>query len=138
MPKQLSKTILLSQGRNYQITPKWHIIYLQTIASNVLGSVKLSFSCCVRSSFRYVIYKLTQDWALNDINLWKKRNHTHTCTHKHTNTDIYIYEQETNVSKCCVVKINKKHNVCLTNVHILLILSHVCEWWDSQRLQFIY
>ena len=40
---------------------------------------------------------------------------------------IYIYKQETSVSMCCVVKINKKHNVCLTNFCILLILSHVCE-----------
>ena len=31
------------------------------------------------------------------------------------------------VCMCCVVKINKKHNVCLTNFRILLILSHVCE-----------
>ena len=111
MPKQLSKNILLSRGRNYQITPKWHILYLQTIASNVLESVKLSFSCCVRPSFRFVLYKLTQDWTLNNINLWKKKrntdnNHTHTCTHKHTHTDIlyiyiyiyiYIYEQQTSV-----------------------------------------
>ena len=42
---------------------------------------------------------------------------------------VYIYEQETSVSvcMCCVVKINKKNNVCLTNFRILLILSHICE-----------
>ena len=33
---------------------------------------------------------------------------------------------------------NKKHKVCLTNFRILLILSHVCEWRNPQRLQFIY
>ena len=26
---------------------------------------------------------------------------------------------------CCVVKINKKHNVCLTNFHILLIVMSI-------------
>ena len=31
------------------------------------------------------------------------------------------------VCMCCIVKINKKH-ACLMNFHILLILSHVCEW----------
>ena len=51
---------------------------------------------------------------------------------------IYIYGQGTSVCICCVVKINRKHNVCLTSFRILLILSHVCKWRDSQRLQFIY
>ena len=40
---------------------------------------------------------------------------------------IYIYEQETSVCMCCVAKANKKH-VCFTNLRILLIHSHVCEW----------
>ena len=40
---------------------------------------------------------------------------------------IYIYEQETSVCMCCVAKTNKKH-VCFTNLRILLIHSHVCEW----------
>ena len=35
------------------------------------------------------------------------------------------------VCVCYVVKINKKHNICLTNFRILLILSHVCEWSNT-------
>ena len=68
----MSKTILLSRSRNYRITPKWYIIYLQTVASNVFQSVKLFFSCCARPSFRFIPFKLTQDWTSNNINLWKK------------------------------------------------------------------
>ena len=116
MPKQLSKTILLSRGRNYRITPKWHIIYLRTIASNVFWAVKHSFSCCARSSFRFVPFKLTQDWTLNDFNLWRKeilttikvyeivliliyintdtqtKTHKHKHTNTHTHTHTYIYQ----------------------------------------------
>ena len=43
---------------------------------------------------------------------------------------IYKYEQDTSdtsVCMCCAVKIKQKHNVCLTNFHIFLILSHVCK-----------
>ena len=31
-------------------------------------------------------------------------------------------------------QLNKKHKFCLTNFRILLIISHVCKWWNSQRL----
>ena len=66
-------TTLWSRGRNYWIAPKWHSIYLQTIASKVFLSVKLFFSCRVLpASFRFVPFKLKQDCTSNDINLWEK------------------------------------------------------------------
>ena len=49
---------------------------------------------------------------------------TNVYTHKHTHT--HTYEQETSVCMCCIVTIKQKTQI-LTNFHILLILSHVCE-----------
>ena len=52
---------------------------------------------------------------------------------------VYMWEQETSVCMCCtVIKKPKKHKVCLINNRILLILSHVRDWWNPQCLQFIY
>ena len=56
---------------------------------------------------------------------------------------IYVlYNVYMNKKPVCVCvaqwQLNKKHKVCRTNFRMLLILSHVCGWWNSQRLQFIY
>ena len=51
--------------------------------------------------------------------------------HIHIHIYIYIYMLMTR-NQCVYVlhskKNNKKHKVCLTNFHSLLILNHVCEW----------
>ena len=51
---------------------------------------------------------------------------------------LFIYEQETSVCMCCVVKINKKHNVCLTNFRILLIFSHVCDVCNTDGMRTLF
>ena len=119
MPKQLIKTILLSRGRNYRIIPKWYIIYLQTVASNVFQSVKLFFSCCVRPSFRFIPFKLTQDWTSNNINLWKKINiDNDQSIWNSINSYIYIYIYNTDTYNCSTT--SKKYQPT--------------QWWWFQKV----
>ena len=110
LPKQLSKTILLSRGKNDRITPKWHIIYLKTIASNVSRSVKLTFSCslslshfnCFRTRLQMTLIYEKKKYSQNSkylkqykfLYMYKQTHihpHPHTHTYTHTHTHIYIY-----------------------------------------------